>query len=89
MRAVGDLLNDLPDGLHTVHLGHDDVHQDDVRLRRARQRHRLGAILRLGHHREAAHPLAKLAQALAHQGVVIGDQEPNRRHGLPRYSRHG
>ena len=89
MRAAGISLNDLPDGLHAVHLRHDDVHQDHVRLRRTGQRHRLGAILGLGHHGEAAHPLAKLAQALAHQGVVIGDQEPNRRHGLPRCSRHG
>ena len=81
MRAVGCLVHDLADSLHPVQVGHDDVHQDDVRLRRARQRHRLGAVLGLGHHREAAQPLTELAQALAHQGVVVGNQDPNRRHG--------
>ena len=80
------LAHDLADGFHAVHVGHDDVHQDHVRLRRARQRHRLGAVLGFGHHREAAQPLAQLAQALAHQGVVIGDQDPNRRHRMPRCS---
>src|ERR1022692_4226161 len=34
-------------------------------------------------HRKSAQPLADLAQALAHQGVVIGDQNPNRWHGKP------
>ena len=80
MRAVGNLVHDLADGFHAVQVGHDDVHQDHVGLRRTRQRHRLAAILGFGHHRETAQPLAKLAQALAHQGVVIGDQDPNSRH---------
>ncbi len=80
MRAAGVSRMIWRMACHAVHIGHDDVHQDHIRLRRARQRHRLGAVLGFGHHGEAAQPLAELAQALAHQGVVIGDQDPNRRH---------
>ena len=85
----GVVVHDSANGLHAVHPRHDDVHQDHVRLRRARQRHRLGAVIGFRDDGEAAHSFAELAQTLAHQGVVIGDQEPNRRHGLPRCSRHG
>ena len=50
------LVQDLADGFHTVHIGHDDIHQDHIWLGRARQRHRLGAVLGLGHHEKPPSP---------------------------------
>jgi len=82
-------LHDLADGFDAIHAGHDDVHQDHIGLHCARQAHRLSAVPGFGHHAETARSLAELAQALPHQCMVIGDQNPNRWHKQPRCSRWG
>ena len=61
MRESGSLVYDLTDRLRAIQVGHDDVHQDDVGLRRTRQRHGLYAVLSLGQHCEAADPFAEIA----------------------------
>ena len=43
-RGVGIVAKDCPGGLQAVHLGHANVHEDDVRLLCGRNRNRLGAI---------------------------------------------
>ena len=60
-----------------VELGHDDVHQDDVRLVVAREIDGLAAVVCLGDH---DHPgaLQRLLDHLAGERIVVGDDRPDR-----------
>ncbi len=76
MRAVGGRFYDLLNGLHTVQVGHDDIHQDHVR-----QQHMQPSRPHIQPFSASATTVKppkrshRLAQSLAHQGVIIGDED--------------
>jgi hypothetical protein len=73
-RAVGQ---DPPGGLQPVHPRHPDVHEHRVGPGPPDGGDRLGAIGRLGHHLDAVSG-EDHAESGAHQGLVVGDDDPQR-----------
>ena len=56
---------------------HGEVEQHDVWLKLPSQRHCFVAVARLACDRQAALRLEQLAEALAKEGLVVGDHDPN------------
>ncbi len=65
-------------GLDAVHLGHHQVHEHHVRLQRTGLLHRFQAILGLSHDLDVPFGGQQHGQSLAHDVMVIGDQDPDR-----------
>jgi hypothetical protein len=79
-RAVrGD---DLPGRLDAVHLGHADVHQDDVRGQFTHPLDRVAAVHRLADDLDVRHRAQQDREALAHHHLVVRDQHADR-HASP------
>ena len=72
---VGKLLLDLTDGRDTVQDGHDQVHQDDVRLERTGLVDRVAAVGRLADDLEVVVQSEEHAQPLTDDRVVVGEQD--------------
>lgn len=72
VREVGA---DPPGGLDAVHLGHADVHEDDVGAFALGQRDRLGAVAGLADGAQARRGVDQDAEAAAQQGLVVGDED--------------
>ena len=67
-------LRDLPRRVDAGEAGHADVEEDEVGPVLVDQRHRLGAVLRLGDDLQLGPGLGESrAQLLAHQAFVVGD----------------
>ena len=76
-RALG---HHLARGLEPVEVGHADVHEHDVGPQRARRAHRLGAVLGLAHHLDVLLGVEDHAEAGAHEGLVVGEQDAHGAH---------
>ena len=74
----GSSAPDLRRGRDAVHHRHQHVHQHDVGLQFVRQPHRLGAVGGLADDLHIRVVRQKHAQALAHDLVVVGDQDADR-----------
>ena len=74
--------HDLARRLDAVQLGHLQVHDDDVRLQLLGGRDRLGARRRLAHDLGLAERREQRAQPAAEDGMVVGDEDADRLHGL-------
>jgi hypothetical protein len=72
----GQFLADGPGGLHAVHHGHQEVHQDHVGSELAGHLQGLLAVLGLAYHLEVGVEGEEHAQPLAHHAVVVGYQDP-------------
>src|SRR5829696_5143174 len=72
-------------GFQAVHDGHQEVHQDDVRLELPGHLQRLLAVRGFSDDLEVRVEGEEHPQALAHHGVVVGYQDPYR-HAAPRAS---
>src|SRR5208283_2803817 len=59
--------------LNAVHAGQPDVHQGDVRLGSLAQVHRVGAAFGFPHHTEFRYSLENPPDAIAHQLVVVDE----------------
>jgi hypothetical protein len=73
-------LLDLSGGLQSVHLGHADVEQHDVRLARAGLQHMedLPAIRRLTNYLDVSCHRQVATKPLSDESVVVGDDYPDR-----------
>ena len=70
--------------LEPVHDRHADVHEHDVGLELAHQRHRLGAVLALADDLEVWGGVHEQAERPAHERLVVHHDDPHRRaHGDP------
>ena len=70
-------------GLDAVELGHADVEQRDVGLESLAAEHRLVAVLGLGDDLDLRLGLQHHPQAGSHERLVVGEQDPDRRHVAP------
>ena len=75
-RALGA---DAPDGLDAVDARHDEVHERDVGLQARDRLHRLLAVGGLPHDLDVLLQGEEGAQALAHDRVVVGDEDADHR----------
>ena len=66
-----------PDRLDAVHPRHPQVHQHDIRVVLGGERERLLAVGRGGHQLDPVEQPEQRAQALAHDALVIGEQDPD------------
>ncbi len=71
------LLVDAAHGLEAREARHGEVDHRHLRPGGARLLDRLEAVRRLGHHVALAAFDEQADEALAHQGVVVGDQDPH------------
>src|SRR5262249_59159747 len=67
-----------PRGLDAVHLGHGDVHEDDVGPQRARLSDRLESVGRVADDDKLRPLLQQFPEYLPHAGVIVNDQNPER-----------
>src|SRR5690554_496671 len=74
---VGIDLHDLLDGVDAVHDRHRNVHGDDVGLQLLVELHGLLAVGRFARHHKAF-LFQQVAQRRAHEGGIVGDQDPDR-----------
>ncbi len=81
--GVGQLAADRFGGGHAVHDRHQHVHQDHIRAQLHCPTKCLRAVFRLADHLELGVKSEEHAQALAYDGMVVGDEYTNR-HGAPR-----
>ena len=65
----------------SAQIGHGDIDDRDIRLRRFGLLNRLPAIRRLGDHAEFRLAFQQQPQAPAHYGVIVSQQDANRFHG--------
>ena len=82
-RVAGTRLRDLPRRLDAVQQRHRDVEDRDVGLVLLGQAHRLAAVARLGDDLPVGPLLEHLAQPLADDGVIVGEEDAKRRHRQP------
>jgi hypothetical protein len=75
-QALADAARDL----EPVQVRHRDVHHDHVRARALDLDHGLVAVAGLAHHLHARVALQQRAQAVAEDRVVVGEEDPERRH---------
>ena len=78
-RQPGLVLEQSPRSVETVHDGHLDVHQDDVRVTPADDLQRLRAVRGLPDHLDVRLRLEDPAEADADQLLVIDQDDPDRR----------
>jgi len=57
---------------------HGEAEQQDIRLKLLNQLHRFLAVARLAYDRQIRLRLEQPAEALATEGLVVGDRDPNR-----------
>ena len=69
------LADDMARGVHAVQVVHGDVHDDDVGAQLLGQADGFAAVLGLGDHLQALFLLQQGAQAVAHDLVVVGDDD--------------
>jgi hypothetical protein len=74
-------LDKLLGGFDAVHSGHRDVHQDDVRLHRVCESDRGRAVLGGADYLDVIDAFENVCEALAHQGMVVDDQNTDHRAG--------
>jgi hypothetical protein len=72
---------DLPQGLDAVHLGHFDVHGDDVGFDLGGLGHSLASVGRRVDHPETRVALDVPCDGVSHEGRIVDDQDPDRRVG--------
>ena len=77
IRVSGCALPQLGRDLQARLAGHRDVEHHHVGRQLERQRERLGAVRGLAHDREAGLALQHVADAGPHDGVIVGDQDPD------------
>jgi hypothetical protein len=77
------VLADLERGLEAAQPRHRDVHQDDIRTQGAGELDGLLAVGRLADHGDVLRERQERADAVAQDGVVIRDQDPNAAHASP------
>ena len=58
----------------TIHVGHEQVHEDDVRRQPASDGDRLAAVRRLADHLDVVLQVEEGFQAHANDGVVVDEQ---------------
>ena len=75
---LGKAVLDLARSLHAGHRRHADIEHRHVRTVFFDQAQRLCAIVRLSDHRDVTGLLQELADALAHDGVVVGQDDADR-----------
>lgn len=75
-RGVGQFA-ELAQRLDTVHAGHLDVHEDDVRLQLLGLRDTFGAVRRLSHDLYVVLHLQERTQTAADDLVVVDQQHPD------------
>src|SRR5690606_34220096 len=61
-----------------VDMWHADVHEDDIRVERARLRHRDRAVGGFAHHLDVLARIEQEPQARADGAVIVGEQHPDR-----------
>lgn len=71
---------DYPSRLESVHHRHVDVHQDHVRLRRARECDRRATVSGLANHEQVVGPVEQGLEARPHDRLIVGEKDPDR-HG--------
>ena len=79
--CLGQRGQNLLGGAQPVEQRHRDIHHHHGRAELLGQRHRLAAIVRLAHDHDHGIELQQAAKALAHDLVVIGQQNSNWFHG--------
>ncbi len=70
-------------GLEAPEARHRDVHEDDVGRERACELDGLQAVGRFADHLDVVREAQQRAHALAHDRVVIREEDPNLGHGSP------
>ena len=70
-RRMGQGRRDTLRRFDPAQIGHGDIHDRDIRLRRFGLLHRLPAIRRLGDHAEFRLAFQQQPQAPAHYGVIV------------------
>lgn len=71
-------------GRDPVHLGHRQIHEDDVRFQAARHLYGLPAIGRLAEQLEVGVDAEERPQPLADHLMIVGDEQTDG-HGSPRF----
>ena len=71
-------LADACDSLHAVHLRQSQIHQRHIRLMLAELLHRFLSIRSFRNHRKAGHRLQQCRKALAHDVMIVNQQDVNR-----------
>lgn len=73
--GLGLLRGDPARGLYAVHAGHDEIHEDDVRLERGRLFHRFRPVLGLSDHLHVLFSCDEHLDSLADDRMVVHDQQ--------------
>jgi hypothetical protein len=71
-------MRQLPQHFHPRDFGHCQIEQKDVRLKLLSERQGFASVRRFGHDLEIALGDEQAAQTIAENGVVVGDDNPDR-----------
>ena len=71
-------LEDLAHGVNPVHIGHGDIHDDDIGFELARLRNRIAPVVGLGNNLDAMRFLQQAFQTGAKNIVIIRENYPDR-----------
>ena len=72
-------VGDLRQSFQSRHVGHGEIEEQDVRLELAHQLDGLRAVRGFADDAEARLHLQQLAQPVAEDGMVVGDEDADRR----------
>jgi len=76
---IGKFTTDGQDRASTIEFRHGQVHQNHIGLQYAKSGHRFAPVLSESHNSHVRLELEYRREAIAHDGVIFGDENPDRR----------